>query len=162
LVHTEDGGAVHSVMVGGKMVVENRRPVGVDLPSLARRAETARERLAAVNAGNRALFERLAGLVNAFCPRLAKTPYHIDRLAAGGCSHGAGQEGTLPVHSRAGSRGAGRSEPRIPLQRLSTAAALGSHPGTRLGWPANRVPVVGYTVGLQRATTSRAALVVGQ
>src|SRR5262249_11748447 len=59
LVHTEDGGAVHSVMVGGKMVVENRRPVGVDLAALARRAETTRERLAAANAGNKVLFERL-------------------------------------------------------------------------------------------------------
>jgi guanine deaminase len=85
LVHTEDGGAVHSVMVGGKMMVENRRPVGVDLAALARRAEAARERLAAVNTGNRTLFERLAGLVNAFCPGLAKTPYHIDRFAAGRC-----------------------------------------------------------------------------
>jgi guanine deaminase len=87
LVHTEDGGAVHSVMVGGKMVVENRRPVGVDMAALARRAEITRERLAAANAGNRVLFERLAGLVNAFCPGLAKTPYHVDRLAAGGSSH---------------------------------------------------------------------------
>ena len=33
LVHTEDGTGVHSVMVGGKMVVENRRPVGVDFVS---------------------------------------------------------------------------------------------------------------------------------
>ena len=47
LVHTEDGSAVHSVMVGGKMVVENRRPVGVDLSALAKKAEAARERLAA-------------------------------------------------------------------------------------------------------------------
>ena len=68
------------------MMVENRRPVGVDLAALARRAEAARERLAAVNTGNRTLFERLAGLVNAFCPGLAKTPYHIDRFAAGRCS----------------------------------------------------------------------------
>ena len=86
LVHTEDGSAVHSVMVGGKMVVENRRPVGVDLVALARRAEATRDRLAAANAGNRALFDRLAGLINAFCPGLAKTPYHIDRFAAGDCS----------------------------------------------------------------------------
>jgi guanine deaminase len=85
LVHTEDGSAVHSVMVGGKMVVENRRPLGVDLAGLARRAETTRERLAAANAGNKALFERLSGLVNAFCPGLAGTPYHIDRFA-GGCA----------------------------------------------------------------------------
>jgi 5-methylthioadenosine/S-adenosylhomocysteine deaminase len=87
LVHSEDGGAVHSVMVGGKMVVEDRRPVGVDLAALARKAETARERLAAANAGNRALYERLEGLVNAFCPGLAKTPYRIDRFAEGQHAH---------------------------------------------------------------------------
>jgi 5-methylthioadenosine/S-adenosylhomocysteine deaminase len=87
LVHTEDGGAVHSVMVGGRMVVENRRPVGADLAALARKAEAARERLAAANADNKRLFERLQGLVNAFCPGLAKTPYHIDRFAGGHHAH---------------------------------------------------------------------------
>ena len=76
-----------SVMVGGRMVVENRTPVGVDLASLAKKAEAARERLAAANAGNKQLFERLQGLVNAFCPGLAKTPYHIDRFAGGHHAH---------------------------------------------------------------------------
>jgi 5-methylthioadenosine/S-adenosylhomocysteine deaminase len=87
LVHTEDGSAVHSVMVGGRMVVENRRPLGLDLASLAKKAEAARERLAAANAANKALFERLQGLVNAYCPGLAKTPYHIDRFAGGHHAH---------------------------------------------------------------------------
>jgi guanine deaminase len=87
LVHTEDGSAVHSVMVGGRMVVENRRPLGLDLASLAKKAEAARQRLAAANAGNKALFDRLQGLVNAFCPGLAKTPYHIDRFAGGHHAH---------------------------------------------------------------------------
>jgi guanine deaminase len=87
LVHTEDGSAVHSVMVGGKMVVVNRRPVGVDLLALAKKAEATRERLAALNAGNKALFARLQGLVNAFCPGLAKTPYHIDRFAGAHHAH---------------------------------------------------------------------------
>ena len=67
--------------------MENRRPVGVDLASLAKKAEAARERLAAANAGNKQLFERLQGLVNAFCPGLAKTPYHIDRFAGGHHAH---------------------------------------------------------------------------
>jgi 5-methylthioadenosine/S-adenosylhomocysteine deaminase len=86
-VHTEDGSAVHSDMVGGKMVVENRKPVAVDLSSLAKTAEAARERLATANAANKALFERLQGLVNAYCPGLAKTPYHIDRFAGGHHAH---------------------------------------------------------------------------
>jgi 5-methylthioadenosine/S-adenosylhomocysteine deaminase len=87
LVHTEDGSAVHSVMVGGKMVVENRRPIGVDLSALAKKAEATRERLAALNTGNKALFERLHGLVNGFCPGLAKTPYHIDHFAGAHHAH---------------------------------------------------------------------------
>ena len=92
LVHTEDSSAVHSVMVGGKMVVENRKPVGVDLASLARKAEAARQRLAEVNAPNKALFSRLEGLVNAFCPGLARTPYHIDRFGGGHHAHYAVRE----------------------------------------------------------------------
>ena len=87
LVHTEDGSGVVSVMVGGRMVVENRRPVGVDLPALARRAEAARQRLAEINTDNRALFGRLEGLINAYCPGLARTPYHIDRFAGGHHAH---------------------------------------------------------------------------
>src|ERR1700732_5030298 len=53
LVHSEDGAAVDSVMIGGRRVVENRRPVGVDLARLRERAQAARERLAAANADNR-------------------------------------------------------------------------------------------------------------
>jgi guanine deaminase len=87
LVHTEDGNGVHSVMVGGRMVVENRKPVGVDFAALARKAEAARDRLAAINAPNKALFGRLEVLINAFCPGLAKTPYHIDHFAGGHHAH---------------------------------------------------------------------------
>jgi cytosine/adenosine deaminase-related metal-dependent hydrolase len=87
LVHTEDSSAVHSVMVGGRMVVENRKPVGVDLAALARKAEAARQRLGEINAPNKALFSRLEGLVNAFCPGLARTPYHINHYAGGNHAH---------------------------------------------------------------------------
>lgn len=87
LVHTEDGSSVHSVMVGGQMVVENRQPVGVDLRALAARVEAARERLEAANAGNKALFDKLEGVVNRYCPGLAHTPYHIDRFGGGHHAH---------------------------------------------------------------------------
>ncbi len=89
LVHTEDGSGVHSVMVGGRLVVENRKPVGVDLGALARKAEAARERLAAANADNKLLYDRLEPIVNSYCPGLAKQPYHIDRFAACHHAHGA-------------------------------------------------------------------------
>jgi guanine deaminase len=79
VVHTEDGGAVRHVMIGGRLVVEDRRPTTVDLAALARRAEAARARLARQTAPLRALYERLAPVVNRYCPGLAHMPYHIDR-----------------------------------------------------------------------------------
>jgi 5-methylthioadenosine/S-adenosylhomocysteine deaminase len=79
LVHSEDGNAVHSVMIGGKMVVENRRVLNVDLARLRDRAEGARERLAAANADNRRLYEALEPVVGSYCPGLARQPYHVHR-----------------------------------------------------------------------------------
>ncbi|MGQ0653057.1 MAG: amidohydrolase family protein [Betaproteobacteria bacterium] len=79
LVHTEDGSAVHSVMVGGRMVVKNRRLANVDLAKLARDAESARERLERLNRDNRNLYQRLEPVVGSFCPGLAKAPLHINR-----------------------------------------------------------------------------------
>src|SRR5712664_2018298 len=46
LVHAEDGTAVASVMIGGRLVVDNRRILTVDLDRLRDRVEAARERLA--------------------------------------------------------------------------------------------------------------------
>ena len=82
LVHTEDGTGVHSVMIGGRMVVEAGRLTTVDLVKLARDAEAARERLARLNEDNRMLYERLEGVVGTFCPGLAQRPYHIHRYGA--------------------------------------------------------------------------------
>ena len=82
LVHTEDGSAVHSVMVAGRMVLENRKLANVDLAKLAREAESARERLERLNRDNKALYERLEPIVGSFCPALAKQPLPINRYAA--------------------------------------------------------------------------------
>ena len=81
IVHTEDGCGVHSVMIGGRMVVENRKLLTVDLASLAARAEKSRERLAKINRPSRALYDKLEKIVGTFCPGLAKQPLHIDRFA---------------------------------------------------------------------------------
>jgi 5-methylthioadenosine/S-adenosylhomocysteine deaminase len=81
LVHTEDGSAVHSVMIGGRMVLENRKLVNVDLARLARDAERARERLERLNRDNKTLYERLEPIVGSFCPALARQPLHINRYA---------------------------------------------------------------------------------
>jgi 5-methylthioadenosine/S-adenosylhomocysteine deaminase len=82
LVHSEDGNAVHSVMIAGKMVVENRRVLTVDMERLRGRVEAARERLAAANADNRRLYEALEPVVGSYCPGLARTPYHVHRYGA--------------------------------------------------------------------------------
>ena len=79
LVHTEDGSAVTHVMIGGRMIVDNRRLTTIDLGTLAREAESARERLARLNAPGKELYEQLAAVVGRFCPGLAHTPYHITR-----------------------------------------------------------------------------------
>jgi guanine deaminase len=82
LVHSEDGNAVHSVMIAGKIVVENRRVLNVDMERLRSRVEAARERLAAANADNRRLYEALEPVVGSYCPGLARTPYHVHRYGA--------------------------------------------------------------------------------
>jgi guanine deaminase len=83
LVHTEDGGAVTHVMIGGRMVVRDRRLTTIDVGALAREAEAARERLARLNAPGKELYERLAAVVSRFCPGLAHVPYHVTRYVGG-------------------------------------------------------------------------------
>lgn len=85
IVHTEDGTAVHSVMIGGRMVVENRRLLTVDMSSLARKVELSRQRLEESRAPAKVLYEKLEEVVGTFCPGLAKQPLHIDRF--GGHHH---------------------------------------------------------------------------
>ena len=80
IVHTEDGTGVHSVMIGGRMVVENRKLLTVDLADLARKAEKSRERLEKANKPAKALYGKLEKIVGTFCPGLAKQPLHIDRF----------------------------------------------------------------------------------
>ena len=82
LVHCEDGTAVDSVMIGGKMVVADRKPVGIDLAWLRERAEAARDRLTAANVDNRRLYEALEPVVGSYCPGLARMPYHVHRYGA--------------------------------------------------------------------------------
>src|SRR5438105_3556768 len=82
LVHAEDGNAVHSVMIAGRMVVENRRVLTVDMDRLRDRVAAARERLAVANADNRRLYEALEPVVGSYCPGLARTPYHVHRYGA--------------------------------------------------------------------------------
>ena len=82
LVHCEDGTAVHSVMIGGRMVVENHRILTVDLERLRDRAAAARDRLAAANADNRRALRGAGAGGRQLLPGLARVPYHVHRYGA--------------------------------------------------------------------------------
>lgn len=82
LVHAEDGTAVHSVMIGGRMVVEDRKLLTVDLAKLAAKAEESRVRREKISAPAKKLYDRLEKVVGTFCPGLAKAPLHIHRFGA--------------------------------------------------------------------------------
>ncbi|WP_421999746.1 amidohydrolase family protein [Reyranella sp.] len=82
LVHTEDGTAVHSVMIGGRMVVQDRKLLTVDLAKLAEKAEASRVRREKITAPAKKLYDRLEKVVGTFCPGLAKAPLHIHRFGA--------------------------------------------------------------------------------
>jgi guanine deaminase len=79
MVHVEDGSSLRHVMIGGRFVVKDRQLLTVDLAKLAREAEAALERLDALNAERKGLFEQLAPVVASFCPAFATQPYHLRR-----------------------------------------------------------------------------------
>ncbi|MBM3648129.1 MAG: amidohydrolase [Alphaproteobacteria bacterium] len=87
LVHTEDGTGVHSVMIGGRMVVEDRKLLTVDLAQLAAKVEQSRLRRAAITVPAKKLYQRLEKVVGTFCPGLAKAPLHIHRFGASHHAH---------------------------------------------------------------------------
>ena len=82
VVHGEDGTGVESVMIGGRMVLKGRRMTTVDEAKLARDAEAAAERLAAVNAdteGDDGTAGRRGGALRESSGR--REDYHIERHA---------------------------------------------------------------------------------
>jgi 5-methylthioadenosine/S-adenosylhomocysteine deaminase len=81
IVFTENGGAVDSVMIGGRMVLDHGRLTTIDEKKLRRDAATAAERLFAANAAMRTFARQLQPVVGQFCHRLACEPYHVHRLA---------------------------------------------------------------------------------
>ena len=81
LVHTEDGTAVDTVMVGGDIVVEKGRLVKLDLAKLKYDAEKSISDLAPLNKETRALAEQLERHVGHFCIGLASSPYHVHAMA---------------------------------------------------------------------------------
>ena len=82
IVFTENGAAVESVMIGGRMVLDHGRLTTIDEKKLRADATAAAERLYAVNATTRSFATELRPFVGAFCHRLACETYHVHGLAS--------------------------------------------------------------------------------
>jgi cytosine/adenosine deaminase-related metal-dependent hydrolase len=72
IVHAEDATAVRSVMVDGRLVVEEGRVTTVDVARLASQAEAAAERLRASRADARILADQLSPIIRQVCGSLAR------------------------------------------------------------------------------------------
>jgi 5-methylthioadenosine/S-adenosylhomocysteine deaminase len=84
IVFTENGAAVDSVMIGGRLVLERGRLATVDEAKLRAQAAAAAARLAEANVGMRGFSRELQPFVGAFCRALACEPFHLDRQAWAG------------------------------------------------------------------------------
>lgn len=82
VVNAEDGTAVDSVMIAGKLVVDRGRFTTIDVGGLAARAERAVERMRAVNSEARRLADQLEPVVGAFCTSLGSQRYLVDRFVS--------------------------------------------------------------------------------
>jgi 5-methylthioadenosine/S-adenosylhomocysteine deaminase len=80
IVFTENGGAVDSVMIGGRMVLDHGRLTTIDEKKLRRDAASAAERLFVANVPMRSFANDLQTIVGHFCHNLACEPYHVHRL----------------------------------------------------------------------------------
>jgi 5-methylthioadenosine/S-adenosylhomocysteine deaminase len=80
IVFTENGSAVDSVMIGGRLVLDHGRLTTVDETKLRRDATAAAARLANANEQMRQLSRKLQGFVGHFCKALSCEPYHVHRL----------------------------------------------------------------------------------
>jgi guanine deaminase len=80
IVFTENGSAVDSVMIGGRLVLDHGHLTTVDETKLRRDATAAAARLATANQQMRQLSRKLQGFVGHFCKALSHEPYHVHRL----------------------------------------------------------------------------------
>jgi 5-methylthioadenosine/S-adenosylhomocysteine deaminase len=83
VVFCEDGTGIDRVMVNGRMLVEDGKVIGVDMPRLAGEANAAVAHLNEVNASARDFVQALEPVVADYCVGLASQPYHVQRW----CGH---------------------------------------------------------------------------
>ena len=79
VVYVDDGGSVHTVMIGGRFVYENRRFTTFDEAGLRRGVENALDRLNRVTAERRDLVLALEPLVAKHCLCFSSRPHHVHR-----------------------------------------------------------------------------------
>src|SRR5437868_692179 len=79
LVHSENGGAVESVMIGGRMVLEHGRFPGIDIGKLRARIADRVAELKDKTRELKALADQLEDIVGNFCVGLMREPYSIER-----------------------------------------------------------------------------------
>lgn len=79
IVNCADGSAVHSVMIGGRMVLEDRCFTGIDYGALCREAQEMAERLREINAPTHRRMEAMAEYVSGHCVGLSCEGYHVHR-----------------------------------------------------------------------------------
>ena len=80
LVHTENGGAVDSVMIGGRMVLHRGRFTTVDPADVRRKVANRVAALTKMNRETRTLLHEVEAIVERFCVGLARQPYHLHRV----------------------------------------------------------------------------------
>jgi len=80
LVHAEDGGGVRDVMVGGRMVLEDRVFTQFDYGALRTAVAETTARLAETTVETKALAMALENHVGQYCIGLARAPYPINHL----------------------------------------------------------------------------------
>lgn len=79
MVFSESGSAVRTVLIDGRVVLDEGRPVGVDYERLVEQANETAEALRARTRAVRGQLDALEPLVASFCIGLARSPHHIDR-----------------------------------------------------------------------------------
>ena len=80
VVHAEDGGGVRDVMVGGRMVLEDRVFTQFDYAALRAAVAAATARLAEATVAMKTLAMALENHVGQYCIGLARQPYPINHL----------------------------------------------------------------------------------
>ena len=82
VVFTENGAAVESVMIGGRLVMREGVILTIDEKKLFEDAQRASDRLRIANAGNHAFAKKLEETIGLFCVSLCREPYHVHRYAS--------------------------------------------------------------------------------